>query len=158
MAGATHVYPQRSLVASADTSCPRYGLEEKTFVACEAARLSRESGGGYALRFGCNLVAIEPVTLFVRKREHRDGDVGWTIVAYAREARTHFVWISPRYEVSMMDATVPFDELHPCACVGFKRAKLGKIERVPYLTCHWLTVGHCFPPYAFKSGIGNEKS
>jgi hypothetical protein len=54
-----------------------------------------------------------------------------------------------------MDATVPFEELHPCACVGFKRAKLGKIERVPNLTRHWLTVCHCFPPYAFKSGIGN---
>jgi hypothetical protein len=58
----------------------------------------------------------------------------------------------------MMDATVSFDERHPGACVGFKRAKLGKIERVPNLTRHWLTVGHGFPPYAFKSGIGNEKA
>jgi hypothetical protein len=41
--------------------------------------------------------------------------------------------------------------------VGFKRVKLGKIERVPNLTCHRLTAGHCFSPYPFKSGIGIEK-
>jgi hypothetical protein len=34
---------------------------------------------------------------------------------------------------------------------------LGKIERVPNLTCHRLTAGHCFSPYPFKSGIGIEK-
>jgi hypothetical protein len=141
-----------------DTSCPRYGLKEKAFVSSEAAKLSYESGGRYALRVGCNLFAIKSVTHFVRKREHCDGDVGWAIVAEAREARTYFVWISSRDEISMMDSTVPFDERHPGACVGFKRAKLSKIERVPNLTCHWLTVGHCFPPYAFKSGIGNEKA
>ena len=137
---------------------PRYGAEEKTFVSCEAARLSHESCGRYALRVGCNLFAIGPVTLFIGEREHRDGDVGWAVVAESREARSHFVWVSPRDEISMMGAAVPFDERYPGACVGFKGAKLGKIERVPNLTRHWLTVSHSFPPYAFKSCIAKEKS
>jgi len=139
------------------TSCPHYGLKEEAFVSCAAARLSHQSGSRYALRVRCHLFAIEPVTLFIRKREHRDGDVGWTIVAEAREARSHFVWISPRDEISMMDATILFDERHPATCVGFKRVKLGKIERVPNLTRHGLIAGHCFSPYPFKSGIGIEK-
>src|ERR1700710_2254146 len=63
------------------TSCPRHGLKEEAFVSCEAARLSHQSGSRYALWVRCHLFAIKPVTLFIRKRENRDGDVGWAIVA-----------------------------------------------------------------------------
>jgi len=56
-----------------------------------------------------------------------------------------------------MDATVPFDEQHPGACVGFKRTELGKIERIPNLTRHWPIAGHCSPLYAFKFGMSNGK-
>ena len=131
-------------------SCRRYGLKEEAFVSCEAARLSHQSSRRYALRVRSHRFAIEPIPLFIRKREHRDGDVGWAIVAEAREARSHFVWINPWDEISVMNATVLFDERHPRTCVGFKSVKLGKIERVPNLTCHWLTARHCFSPYPFK--------
>jgi hypothetical protein len=64
----------------ADTSFPRYGLKEEAFVSREAARLSHQSGSRQALWVRCHLLAIEPLTLFIRKCEHRDGNVGWAIV------------------------------------------------------------------------------
>lgn len=132
------------VIASLDTLCGGDRLKEEAFVSREAAGLLHESGGLEALGVGCDLLAVEPVAVFVRKGEHRDGDVGGAVVAEAGEAGTHFIGIRCGDEISVMGATVLFDELDPGACVGLKRVQLGEIEGVANLTCHWLRVGHGF--------------
>lgn len=102
---------------------PRYRLKKETFRACKTARLSHEIGSYQTFRIGCDIFAIEPVTLFIRKREHRDGDIGWSVVAEAREARAHFVWISPWYEISMMSAV----RLEASRCV--RKLQLRRVGR-----------------------------
>jgi hypothetical protein len=82
------------------------------------------------------------------KSEHSDGNIGWAIVAEPGETDFRFVWIRPWHEISMMNTTVPSDEKNPGLCVGFKRTKLSKIERVPNLTGHYLIFRRCCPHYA----------
>jgi hypothetical protein len=118
-------------------------FKEEALVASEASSLSNERRSRLALGISCDHLAIAPITFVVWKSEHRHGNIRWAIIAKSRKAHPNSVWGRPGNEISMMNTAIAFDEHNPSACITLKRTKLAQVERVPNLTCYWMSVGHC---------------
>jgi hypothetical protein len=138
-----HVSGPHGSLAGFGVSCPVHRFKEEALVANEATSLSNERRSRLTLRISCDHLAIAPITFFVWKSEHRYGNIRWAIISKSREAHPYSVWGRPGNEISMMNTAIAFDEHNPSARIALKRTKLAQVERVPNLTCYWVSVHRC---------------
>lgn len=118
-------------------------FKEQAFVAGETTSLSNERRSRLALRIGRDQFSIASVAFCVWKSEHRHSDIGRAIIAQSRKAGSSVVRRCAGDEVSMMNATIAYNEPDPRARIALKCIQLIEIECVANLACYRMRVRQC---------------
>src|ERR1043166_379653 len=105
-------------------------LKKCSFVFCKALRFVEMTRLGLAFRIIFDLAPVLLISLDCRKAEQRDGDITRTVLANSREAKRRRRRSFMRDEVSMMSATILFDQTHPDPRILLEVRQLFRIQGV----------------------------